>query len=436
VGGDLRALPAAGDAPLIALIPPQAEGVLALRDPAASLEALEANPAWKRLSSQGWLRDSIAIPQLERWRTVQSKLSELARLPLPGPEALLETPAVLAWVPSSEGHAGGWLYATRTDARASASWAMVRALNSVRSSGREVEIDRMRGVPVREIFLGAGVGPPASERLTYAVLADRLLIATDPALLSQALAQALGADPHSLATSKPFADLEARAASAGFAVSFVPQTARRRLPGVQALELDGAALHLQLDPAIWADSRERPEPDPAAVVRLGLPGLDLSAAFARLRLQLGADASTPLLQRVEAVAKTLGRGVFVQLIPWAETEEGIAVAIDGLHDPSGSTTVAEEAVSDLAAAMLDQPRAPEPIPGGVLRCSAGDQVCLASCEGMIRLAWPGSYLRRRGCPAMGSGSPSELTFSAGDDAARLSAELHEGRGQLLLSGRP
>ncbi len=301
IGGDLRSLPAAGSAPLMALVPAQAEAAIAFREPAASLEALRETSFWRRLSSAGWLQDSLALPPVERWRAIAAKLSELARMPLPGPEVLLHSPALLAWVPQSGDRAGGFLYVARIEPSAERAWSLARALNAVRPSGHEVEIERIKGIPVREVSFGTGGWLPAGRRLIYAVLADRLLVSTEEPLLAGALLLALDGQGRSLASRSPFADLESRAQSVGFAGAWVPSDDERLVPGVRAAELDGHDLTLQMDPALWSESSVRPVTEPAPLLLLGLSGLDLHAALTKLRPRLESAATSAVLQRTDAL---------------------------------------------------------------------------------------------------------------------------------------
>jgi len=445
IGGDLHSLPSAGSAPLMALVPAQAEAVIAFRDPAASLEALRATGFWTRFSSEGWLRDSLALPPVERWRAIQAKLSELARIPLPGPEALLHSQALLAWAPQTADRAGGLLYVARTDPSVERVWSLARALNAVRPSGREVELERIRGIPVREVSFGTGTWVPAGQRLIYAVLADRLLVSTDENLMSEALALALDGQGHSLANRSPFGDLESRAQSVGFAGAWLPSGDERLVPGLRSAELDGRDLTLQLDPTLWSESSARPVADPSAIFLLGFSGLDPRATLAKFRPQLESAATAPVLQRLDALVGALGPGLFAEVVPDSRQERGIAVAVDVLRAQSAqSLAEADEPVAALAAVFLNHPQPAEPIPGGILHCSAigsasgsaigseGDEVCLATCERVVRLAWPGGALRERGCPGVKIAAPSDVLLAVGSQPPLLSAELREGRGQLLF----
>jgi len=89
---------------------------------------------------------------------------------------------------------------------------------------------------------------------------------------------------------------------------------------------------------------------------------------------------------------------------------------------------------------LNHPRPAEPISGGILHCSATgsatgsdrDEVCLATCERVVRLAWPGGALREQGCPAVKIAAPSDVLLAVGSQPPVLSAELREGRGQVLF----
>ena len=53
-------------------------------------------------------------------------------------------------------------------------------------------------------------------------------------------------------------------------------------------------------------------------------------------------------------------------------------------------------------------------------------------ERVVRLAWPGNYLRERGCPGVRDGAPSDLVVAIGTRPSLLVAELREGRGQVLF----
>ncbi len=64
-----------------------------------------------------------------------------------------------------------------------------------------------------------------------------------------------------------------------------------------------------------------------------------------------------------------------------------------------------------------------------MHCSTDDEACLASCERVVRLAWPGGYLRERGCPGVKGGAPSDLVMEVGGSPAGcwlLSFERVEG----------
>lgn len=431
LGSDLRGLPRAGSQPLLALVPPQASAVVAVSNAAATLRAWEATPLWQQAEAAGLFGGELsALPPVERWQALQERLAELARVPLPGAgawsRALLDAPAVLAWLPGKgEERAGALLYVASLDEKVGGLWALAQVLNAVRPSGRDVELARVSGLAVRQVAFGEG-------HLFYALLADRLLIATDPQLIAAAVSLALQPGGRSAASLSAFADLEARALVVGVAAAFQPAGATW-LPGLKSAELEGSELSMQLEGELWANASQRTAVDPASLLNVGLPGLDAAKAYAKLRPSLsGGAGSSALLERLDVLAPTLSRGVFLDVVSWpSRSESGVGVTMDVLR--SGTDDSASAA---LVQALLDAPGPRQALSRGGLWCAQAEDVCLASCAGALRLAWPGSYARARGCPELRTAAPAELVLRAGGAVPLVSLELRDGRGRFDFGGQP
>ena len=435
LGADLRQLPRAGALPLVALFPERAELAVVVHAPGESWAALQASPAYRALGGELW-QDLQALPPVERWHALQARLSELARQPLPGLEGLLDAPSALAFVPgaasgATAGAAAGWLYVAKVDESLPRVWQLARALNVVRPSAREVEVDRADGLPLRNVSFGGG------DRLTYALLGDRLIVASDSALATEALDLALDAGRHSLAGHAPFSDLEARAEVVGFAAAFLPQGKAAQLSGVQSLELDGPEVELKLDPTLWRPGSAGFESEaavPAALLRLDLAGLDLKALLGRVAGEATAhDDVGVLLAKLAALAGQLGEGAFVQVQPW---QSGFGVSVDAVRS-SAASPGAEETLQAAAQALLAGVKPAEPLGSATLWCSEDDELCLEACPSALRLAWPGSFARTVGCPTLqrvpSSGASALGLWVAGTDGG-VQLSVREGRGRLAWVG--
>ena len=94
---------------------------------------------------------------------LQARLGELARLVVPDLHGLLDIPAVVAYAPVGGGgqSTSGWLYIGRIDRNAPPALALARALNLVRASGREVEIELL---PLGLAWRPRGGGRPRRAR--------------------------------------------------------------------------------------------------------------------------------------------------------------------------------------------------------------------------------------------------------------------------------
>jgi len=434
LGSDLHQLPRAGALPLVALFPERAELAVVVHAPGESWAALQASPAYRALGGGLWL-DLQALPPVERWHALQARLSELARQPLPGLEGLLDAPSALALVPANPaGAAAGWLYVAKVDEALPRVWQLARALNVVRPSAREVEVDRADGLPLRNVSFGGG------DHVTYALLGDRLIVASDPALATEALDLALDAGRHSLAGHAPFSDLEARAAIVGFAAAFLPQGKAAQLSGVQSLELDGSEVELKLDPALWhagsagSTGSESEAPAPGALLRLDLAGLDVKALLGRVATEPDAPADVgALVAKLAALGAQLGQGAFVQVVPW---QDGFGVSVDAVRARTAGPG-ANESLKAAAQALLSGVKPAEALGSATLWCSEDDELCLEGCPAALRLAWPGAFARSVGCPTLAR-SPSSgasalgLWVAATDGGVQLS--VREGRGQLTWVG--
>jgi len=419
-GSELSRLPAAGAGPLVGLLPGQARFAVAFRDARAAWLALRASPLVAELERAGVLDDLPAVPLVERWEALRGRLAELARLPLPPLTDLLAGPAVLAWVDRAEGSPGGWLWVERLGPESRSALGFARALNTIRSSASEVEVDVRGGVSLRHVRLG-----PAVE-LTYYVIADRLVLGTERALVSRSLDLALG-EPTT--PPLPFPKLEAEAAQDGVAADWLPADggANPPLPGVRRMHVSGHALTADLDPALWGQPERSLPTSTQELLSLAAPGLDLPKAWAafRPRPAPGSPAGA-IAADVDRLAQTLGRGAFFSTRRTASGEVVLSLVLAASSDGSS-------ALRRLLADSLQGTPTPTQEPmglGGSLFCPWGDDgpFCLAACPSELAVASRGSGLASCGAltTATGQAPVLSLRVTDGEGAELLRSQLSQG----------
>ncbi|MHB8419844.1 MAG: hypothetical protein ACYDCL_17350 [Myxococcales bacterium] len=437
-GADLSRLPRAGDGPLAALLPGPYRFAAAFRDARASWLALRDSALAEALERSGLADGLPALPLVERWEALRARLGQLAHVPLPPLADLLDGPALLAELektgpatPEEEGDAGQpeWIWIERLGPAALPALAFARALNAVRPSGSEVEIEQRGGVSLRRVRLG-----PTLE-LTYFVIADRLVVATDRALADRSLDLALGRDRHGPAV--PL-DLEAEARANGFAARWHPEPGSRPpLPGVRWWHAAGRELTAELDGTVWGRPAVRAGTLPGELVRLSAAGLSLPRAWAAVRPAPDpAPEAAPelaVLDDLDALARTLGRGAFLSITRAPGGDPSFRLVLATAEDPT-------DALQKLLDDALEKPPEgePEELPGGgTLLCpwGASGPTCVAVCPGQISLA-KRARLLERGClalPAAATAAPvAELRIEDPSGASLLRGELGvEGRGHWL-----
>ncbi len=408
VGLSLDELPHAGRASLLALTPMPAFVVAAVQDPLASWTALEASDLLKRLRKQRLLDDAMAWPWFERWRVLQERLSELSRQPVPGLRSLLGAPAVFSL--TSE---GDWLYVAGISHAPALAFAS--ALNGVHPSGREVELERRHGIPMRLVHFGEG-------QIVYYVLADRLVISDDPVLLGRSLDLLFSDGKQTSAASDPrFSGIELQAERSGLALAVDPHNGSELLRslGLRGLNAGPDAFSPQFDPARWA-TPDRGAPPAEAVsptgARVDMAGLQLVPFWQALRSRLTSASATPspLLLACDALASGLGRGLWFRL---GVRGDDLDFAL-WLDRPASTGTSDGGPVDDLVGLLLTAPTQSVPLPGdGTLWCAAGGGLCLAECPRLLALTNRGESLSAAGCP---------LPTAAAVDEPWLAIELRDG----------
>jgi hypothetical protein len=396
VGLSLETFPHAGGAPLAALTPIPATLVVALRNPRQTLDAVEASDLAKWMRAQGLLEDQAAWPWLERWRILQARLAELSRQPVPELLHLLEAPAMVSVSPS-----GSWLYVARTNAGTALAFA--ETLNGVHPSGREVELDRRHGIPLRLVRFGNG-------RLVYYVLADRLVLSDDLALLQRSLDIFFSDSPQGSARASPrFSPLESQAETTGLALSFDGQHAPAVAAalGLRAWSATPEALSVDFDPQRWGSpTAGSPQLLAAPTVstlgmRVDLPGLQPAAVWQAIR---PASNPTPLSNAVDGVASHLGRGLWIRAAEESEGGLGFTAWLSRRADEPQE----DRQLADLSRLLLSGPPREVALAGnGMSWCAASGGLCLASCPGLVGVTNRGERIAAAGCPELAASAPDE-----------------------------
>jgi hypothetical protein len=399
VGLGLDALPAGKGAPLVALTPTPVLLVAALRNPRETMEAIEGSELARQMQSLGLFDDAAAWPWLERWRVLRARLGELSRQPVPELRELLEAPAVISVSPG-----GSWLYVARTSAGPAVAFAV--ALNGVHPSGREVELDRRHGVPLRLVRFGEG-------RVIYYVLADRLVLGDDLALLQRSLDLFFGDTASQSALSIPrFAALEAQAQAAGLALAVDGARAPAPLAalGLRSLTANPDTLSADFDPQRWGlPSGGGPQfPPPVGSSGMGLSldlsGLQTTSLWQAMR---PAGATSPLLAALDGVSAHLGRGSWLRVQEEADGRLAFTAWLAWLDRPTtdGQT---DSKVAELAGLLLAGPVHATGLGGGGTRwCAEGGGLCLAACPRFLGLTNRQELLAAIGCPQMSAPSPED-----------------------------
>jgi hypothetical protein len=391
VGLPLDTLPRAGGASLVALTPAPAVLVAAIQNPLHTWESIERSGLASQLAGAGLLEDNSAWPWLERWRVLRGRLGELSRQPIPELRQLLEAPAVVSLSPE-----GGWLYAARI--ASGPTLAFAAALNGVHPSGRDVELERRHGIPLRLVRF-------RESRLAYYVLADRLVVSDDVSLLQRSLDLVFSNDTKASARAVPsFAALESRAETSEFtlAIDGAHVPAPFSALGLRSLNQTGSAVSVDFDTERWAAPSlvDPPGPPPTSAglsCRVDLSGLQGGPLWQALRPATGPAA---LLAAVDAVVPRLGRGLWLRAQQEADGRIGIVLWV-GLAGVSAGG--ADASLDDLASQLLNHP-ARETIGGGARWCAAGGGLCLVSCARHVGLTNRGDVLAT--CP-QDSGAPAK-----------------------------
>jgi hypothetical protein len=372
VGLPLDSLPRAGGAPLVALTPAPAVLVAAIQNPLHAWESVERSGLASQLAAAGLLEDDSAWPWLERWRVLRGRLGELSRQPIPELRQLLAAPAVVSL--SSE---GGWLYAARI--ASGPTLAFAAALNGVHPSGRDVELERRHGIPLRLVRFG-------ESRLAYYVLADRLVVSDDVSLLQRSLDLVFSNDTKASARAVPsFAALESRAETSEFALAIDGAHAPAVFSalGLRSLDETGNAVSVDFDAERWAapSLNDPPGPEPTSVGlswRLDLSGLQCGPLWQAMR---PVAAPPALLAAADAIAPRLGWGIWLRARQEADGRIGFALWFGLAGDGAGW---ADTSLEDLARQLLNRP-ARDTISGAARWCAAGGGLCLASCARHVGL---------------------------------------------------
>jgi hypothetical protein len=373
VGLPLDSLPRAGGASLVALTPAPAVLVAAIQNPLHAWDAVERSGLAAQLAAAGLLEDDSAWPWLERWRVLRGRLGELSRQPIPELRQLLEAPAVVSL--SAE---GGWLYAARI--ASGPTLAFAAALNGVHPSGRDVELERRHGIPVRLVRFG-------DRRLAYYVLADRFVVSDDVALLQRSLELVFSNDAKASARSVPsFAALESRAESSEFALAVdgVHAPAVFSALGLRSLNGTGRAISVDFDPERWGAPSlgDPPGPDSGSSglsLQVDLSGLQGASLWQSMR---PAAAPSALIATMDAVATRLGRGIWLRADQEAGGRIGVALWFSLAGDGSGA---GDTSLEDLARQLLAHPERETLAGGGASWCGAGGGLCLVSCARFVGL---------------------------------------------------
>ena len=396
VGLSLEALPHAGTASLAALTPVPAMLVVALRNPRQTLEAVEGSDLVKWMRAQGLLEDNAAWPWLERWRILQARLAELSRQPIPELLHLLDAPAMISLSPT-----GSWLYVARTNAGAALAFA--ETLNGVHPSGREVELDRRHGIPLRLVRFG-------NNRLVYYVLADRLVLSDDLPLLQRSLDIFFSDATQGSARSNPrFANLESQAETTGLALSFDGQHAPAVAAalGLRAWSATPDALSVDFDPQRWgspsAGSPQLLAPPTFSTLgmRVELPGLQPASVWQVIR---PASNPTPLSNAVDGMASHLGRGLWIRAAQESDGRLGFTAWLARRADEPQE----DRQLVELTRLLLAGPPREVALAGnGMSWCAASGGLCLASCPGLLGMTNRGERIAAAGCPELAASAPDE-----------------------------
>ena len=403
LGAPLESLPRAGEGPLLGQLPGPVRFALAIARPLESWRAISASPLAKELEEKGLLRDLPALPWVERWEAARARLAELARLPVPGLDALLEGEALVAWVDDDAGGPGGVIWIERLGPKERLALALARALNAVHPSGRDVEIEQRLGLSLREVRIGPG------QRVDYFVLADRLVIGSSRRAIERSVDLAISGIGVSAASQPTLRDLEARALAEGFAAVVVPLASQpiaaaigpraplaALLPGVRSLSLEGHTLAADLDPSLWAlgSSATGQLPGAAGAFWFGAPGLDLGRAWTAVRPPPGSAPEAELvLTDLDALARLLGRGAWLGLVraPGGELSPEFGLRTKATEESSPQASGLEPALRRLLTDATVSNRAGlerELTGGGRLFCPAGlpGPICVELCPRWLAVA--------------------------------------------------